>query len=212
MNKPGKLVVISGPAGSGKGTVIKELFDLNEYKYSVSATTRLPRPGETDGLDYYFISKEEFLNKISNGEMLEYVEYPGNYYGTLRKPVEEMLKKQYNVILEIEVEGALNIKEKFPEAIMIFITPPTYSELEKRLRNRGTETEESISKRLERAKKEIYCIEQYDYLVINETDLQKQAAFNINFIVESELKEQKSGENIINQEKAERFLQNYFNN
>ena len=203
MNNLGKLVVVSGPSGSGKGTVIKELFNLNEYKYSVSATARPPRPDEKNGLDYYFISKDEFLNKISNGEMLEYVEYPGNYYGTLKEPVEEMLKKEYNVILEIEVEGALNIKEKYPETVMIFLTPPTYSELEKRLRGRKTEAEETIRKRLDRAKKEINEIYKYDYLVINQTNMQKQAAIDINNIVEAE-------KNKINKEKTEKFLKNYF--
>ena len=227
-NNPGKLVVISGPSGCGKGTVIKELFNLNEYKYSVSATTRSPRIGETEGLDYYFLTKEEFFKKISDGDMLEYAEYLGNYYGTLREPVEKMLRKQYNVILEIEVVGALNIKEKFPEAIMIFLTPPTFSELERRLRERGTETEEGINKRLEKAKNEIENICKYDYLVINDFNMQKRAAFNINCILEAvkseylrqsehkdmpnEIKSiyKTAEENMINKEKTEKFLKNYF--
>jgi len=199
----GKLIVISGPSGSGKSTVVKELLAFGGYKLSVSATARKPRENEKDGIDYHFISKKKFENKISNHEMLEYVEYSGNYYGTLKEPVEKMLIEKYNVILEIEIDGAMNIKEKFPDTVMIFLTPPTYSELERRLRGRGTESEDSINKRLERAKKEVNFINQYDYFVINETDMQKKAAFDINGIVESE-------KNKINQKKAEKFLKNYF--
>ena len=220
----GKLIIISGPAGSGKGTILKELLNFMEYKYSVSATTRNPRAGEISGVDYYFFSKEEFLNKISNGDMLEYVEYSGNYYGTLRTHVEKMLNEKHNVILEIEVVGALNIKERFPEAVMIFITPPTYAELEQRLRNRKTETEEIVNKRLEISKKEVLSIEKYGYLVINECNMQKNAAFNIHCIIESEryadtdISKEKEIEaifkiaenNKINQEKAELFLKKYF--
>jgi len=202
-NSKGHLIIISGPAGSGKSTVLKELFNFAEYKFSVSATTRKPRIGEIDGIDYKFISKEEFEQKISDGEMLEYVEYSDNYYGTLLKPVEKLLKEKYNVILEIEVEGALNVKEKFPESIMIFLTPPTYCELEKRLRSRGTESEEVINRRLERGKKEIKCIDKYDYIVINEINMHKKAAYDIHCIVEAE-------KNKISQEKAEKFLKEYF--
>jgi len=203
MNNTGKLVVVSGPAGSGKGTVIKELFKLSDYKFSVSATTRNPRDGEIDGIDYYFISGEDFIRKISNGEMLEYVEYSGNYYGTLIEPVEKMLNEGYNVILDIEVEGALNVKTKYPEALLIFLITPTYSELEKRLRGRGTESEESINKRLDRGKKEIEYINRYDYLIINEFNMQKKTAFNINCIVEA-------GKYKLNQNKADNFLKDYF--
>jgi guanylate kinase len=141
MFKNGKLVIVSGSAGSGKGTVLKELFHLAEYKYSVSATTREPRIGEADGVDYYFLTREDFSGKIANGDMLEYAEYTGNFYGTPREPVEKMISEGYSVILEIEVVGALNVKEKFPEALLIFLSPPTYAELERRLRERGTETE-----------------------------------------------------------------------
>ena len=211
--KPGKLVVISGPAGSGKGTVLKELFNLsgdNKYKYSVSATTRNPRTGETDGINYYFLSRDEFFKKIADGGMLEYAEYCGNYYGTPREPAEKMLSAGYNVILEIEVAGAINIKGKFPQSVMIFLTPPTYAELEKRLRIRGTESEDVIQKRLEISKKEVNCIDKYDYLVINNTGLQKEAAFIINRLVEADLKA--TEEHRINAQKAENFLKNYFNN
>ncbi|MCL2773889.1 MAG: guanylate kinase [Oscillospiraceae bacterium] len=212
-SKSGKLVIISGPAGSGKGTVLKELFNLskdNEYKYSVSATTRSLREGEVEGVNYYFLSREDFFKKIANGDMLEYVEYSGNYYGTPREPVEKMLRFGYNVILEIEVVGAINIKEKFPQAVMIFLTPPTYAELEKRLRTRGTEAEEVIQKRLAISKKEVNCIDKYDYLVINDTDLQKETAFTVNCLVEADLKT--TEEHKINTQKAVNFLKSYFNN
>jgi guanylate kinase len=199
----GRLIIISGPAGCGKSTVLKELLNFAEYKFSVSATARKPRNGETDGIDYYFISKEEFEQKISNGEMLEYVEYAGNYYGTLKDPVEKMLNENYNVILEIEVDGAINVKKLYPEAIMIFLTPPSYSELERRLKNRGTESEEVQNRRLEISKKEIARIDKYDYFVINEIDMQKKAAFDINCIVET-------AKNKMNPKKAEKFLINYF--
>ena len=203
MNNTGKLIIVSGPAGSGKSTVLKELFKLADYKFSISATTRSPRNGEVHGIDYYFISREEFSKKISDGEMLEHVEYSGNYYGTLKEPVEKMLNEGHNVVLEIEVVGALNVKEKYPEALMIFLTPPNYFELEKRLRGRGTETEESINNRLERAKKEIENIGKYDYLVLNEFGMQKETAFDINCIVEAEKCK-------IKNEKAEKFLKDYF--
>ena len=181
----GKLIVISGPSGCGKGTVLKELRDLNKYKFSISATTRAPRGGEIDGVDYYFMAKEDFFEKISSGEMLEYAEYSGNYYGTPRAFVEKLLSEGCDVILEIEVFGAMNIKEKFPDAITIFLTPPTFAELEARLRARGTETEESIQRRLDVAKKEMEFIQNYDYLVTNESGMQKKAAFEINGIIEA---------------------------
>ena len=202
---PGKLVVISGPAGSGKGTVLKELFGLAEYKYSVSATTRSPRNGEADGVDYYFLSQNDFMKMAANGEMLEYVEYSGNYYGTPRTPVEKMLDSGYSVILELEVKGAVYIKEKLPQAVMIFLTPPTYFELEKRLRDRGTESGETVKRRLEISKKEIACIDKYDYLVINDNDMQRKAAFEINCIVEAE-------KNKTTAAKTKKFLDDYFGN
>jgi guanylate kinase len=199
----GKLVIISGPSGCGKSTVIKELFKFDGYKYSVSATTRSPRAGEIDGKDYYFLTEEEFFKKIANGEMLEHVEYPGNYYGTLKEPVEKMLGEKFNVILEIDVVGALNVKAKFPDAVMIFLLPPTYAEEERRLRSRGTESEESITERLERAKQELEYIGRYDYLVLNESGMQQKAAYDINCIVGIQ-------KNRISQEKAKRFIKDYF--
>lgn len=203
IEKPGKLIVISGPSGSGKSAVLAEIRKLNKYKFSVSAATRAPREGEEEGVDYYFVSKEDFFKKASNGEMLEYVKYAGNYYGTPKLPVEKMLKESHDVILEIEVKGAMSIKEKFPDAVMIFLTCPARAELEKRLRERGTEDEESIKRRLEIAEEEVLSIRHYDYLVKNESGMQKTAAFEIECIVEAE-KNKISGEN------AERFLKNYF--
>jgi guanylate kinase len=203
MNNSGRLIVISGSSGSGKSAVLKELLSLNKYKFSVSASTRTPREGEIEGIDYHFMPEEEFFKKVSNGEMLEYVKYSGNYYGTLKEPVEQMLKQNHDVILEIEVEGALNIKEKFPEAIMIFLACPSYAEMEKRLRSRGTESEKSIKKRLETAEKEIASIDRYDYLVKNEFEMQKKAAFEIDCIAEAE-------KNKITKKNAERFLKDYF--
>jgi guanylate kinase len=159
------------------------LFKLAEYKYSISATTRTPRSGEAHGVDYYFFSKDEFFKKADDGDFLEYAEYSGNYYGTLRKPVTEMLEAGKNVILEIEVQGAVNIKKDFPDALMIFITPPNFGELEKRLRSRGTESEEVIRRRLEIAKEEINNIDRYDYFIINEDNKQKEVAFVMNNII-----------------------------
>lgn len=200
---PGKLIVISGPSGSGKSTILKELLKSTDYKYSVSVTTREPRSGEIDGVDYYFLSKEEFLKKASSGEMLEYIEYSGYYYGTPRGPAEKMKEAGYNVIFEIDVVGALKIKEKYPETVMIFLVPPSYAEGEKRLRSRGTETEDSINKRLESSKRELGFIYKYDYLVLNEPDLPETAAFNINCIIRAE-------KHKLNREKAAGFLKVYY--
>lgn len=212
-NGKGKLIVITGFSGSGKGTVLKELFKLSDYKYSISATTRPPRIGEAHGVDYYFLSKEEFQKKIYNGELLEYVEYSGNFYGTLREPVIDMLEKGHNIILEIEVKGALDIKEKFPEALMIFITPPSYTELEKRLRNRGTESEKVIEKRLEISKWEINHISRYDYFIINEENRQKEAAEAINSIVNAGIDTECDVTKVkyrVDKERAQKFIEMYF--
>jgi len=204
----GRLVIISGPSGSGKSSVLKELFKMTDYKYSVSATTRKARKGETDGVNYYFITKDEFSEKVSNGEMLEYFEYAGNFYGTLKAPVEKMLGEGHTAVLEIEVNGAANVKKIYPGAVMIFLSPPTCGELEKRLRGRKTETEEAIKNRLEAAKKEIERVYEYDYLVLNGPDMQQNAAYNIKRIVDSDQKTEE--ESAVTPQKAKKFIENYY--
>ncbi len=184
--KKGILLVISGPAGSGKGTVNAHLLERDDFVYSVSATTRAPRPGEVDGVNYHFISKEEFLHRIEHGDMLEYTEYCGNYYGTPLKEAEEVLASGKNLILEIEVEGARNVKARYPDAVLVMLLPPSYSVQEQRLRGRGTETEEKILERLARAKEEILCAPAYDYVVYNRDGRDTEAAEDILAIVTSE--------------------------
>ena len=179
-------MVVSGPAGSGKGTVNAHLLKRDDFVYSVSATTRAPRPGEVDGINYHFISKQEFLGRIERGEMLEYTEYCGNYYGTPLKEAEAVLDSGKNLILEIEVEGAHNVKAKYPDAVLVMLLPPSYSVQEQRLRGRGTETEEKILQRLERAKEEVRLVSDYDYVVYNRDGCDTQAAEDILSIVTSE--------------------------
>lgn len=166
MNK-GMLIVVSGPSGCGKGTILAEVLKNDKFFYSISATTRNARPGETDGVNYYFLTKEKFENLIQNDGMLEYASYCGNYYGTPKKPVEDMLNQGKHVILEIEVQGAMKIKEKCPDALFIFILPPSLKELRRRLNKRGTESEEVIEKRLSEAAGEIEQAYKYDYAMIN---------------------------------------------
>ena len=166
MNK-GLMIVISGPAGSGKGTVNGHLLKRDDFVYSVSATTRAPRPNETDGVNYHFISREEFISRIDSGDMLEYTEYCGNFYGTPLKEAIEVLESGKNLILEIEVEGAHNVKAKYPEAILIMLLPPSFAVQEQRLRGRGTEAEDKILARLMRTREELDVVNDYDYLVYN---------------------------------------------
>lgn len=166
MNK-GLLIVVSGPSGCGKGTVLAEILKNDNIFYSVSATTRSPRPGEVDGVNYRFLTKDKFEELIDSDGMLEYAEYCGNYYGTPRKPVEDMLSEGKHVILEIEVQGAMKIMEKCPNAVFVFILPPSLKELRRRLNKRGTETEDVIEKRLGEAAGEIKQAYKYDYTVIN---------------------------------------------
>lgn len=169
MNK-GILMVVSGPAGVGKGTICKQfLKDNPEVELSVSATTRSPRPGEENGREYYFLSKEEFEEKIKTDNLLEYVCFVDNYYGTLKSAVEEKIEKGIDVLLEIEVEGAMNVKKKFPDSVLVFVIPPSFTELKDRLKGRGTETEEVIEKRLKRAGEEFECVKHYDYVLLNDT-------------------------------------------
>ncbi len=163
----GILLVVSGPAGCGKGTVLAHVIESGNYCYSVSATTRSPRPGEEDGVNYYFVTREEFEKKIENGEMLEYTEYVGNYYGTPKDYVERSLETGKNVILEIETEGAMNIKRIYPEALLLFIAPPDVETLEARLRGRGTEDEATIQKRMAKALSELALADEYDVKIVN---------------------------------------------
>ena len=163
-----KLIIITGPSGVGKGTVVKELLDRNKDIWlSISATTRNPRIGEKDGDNYYFISDEKFKDMIDKKEFLEWAQFAGNYYGTPLSTVNEKIEKGFIVLLEIEVEGAKQIKEKFPESLSIFLLPPSKEELEKRIRNRGTEKEEAIDRRLSRANYEIASSDQFDFVLTN---------------------------------------------
>ena len=164
----GKLIIVSGPSGSGKSTVTKIVKDKLNIPLSISATTRKPRDGEIDGKDYFFLSKEEFKNKIANDEFYEYAEVHGNYYGTLKKTVEENLDKGLNVILEIDVQGALIAKEKKKDAVLVFFRTKDMDILEKRLRDRKTDSEEVIQTRLKNAETELKYEDKYNYTIINE--------------------------------------------
>lgn len=167
--KDGLLIVISGPSGAGKGTICNEILKHDNVWKSVSMTTRLPREGETEGIDYYYVTKEEFEQKIENNEMLEYAEvYNGIYYGTPKTEVLQRLNNGMDVILEIDIEGALNIKKEFPNAVCIFIMPPSMKELKKRLILRNTETKEKILERFKKAYQEVNQVSKYNYVVIND--------------------------------------------
>lgn len=182
----GLMLILSGPAGSGKGTVNAILKDTGNFVNSVSATTRAPRPGEVDGVSYHFISRQTFLERIENGGMLEHTEYCGNFYGTPKKEAEEVLASGKNLILEIEIDGAQQVKKKYPEAVSVLLLPPSFAEQEARLRGRGTETEEKILARLERTKEELKCAQFYDYIVYNYDGRAKEAADQILAIIEAE--------------------------
>jgi len=181
----GILLVISAPSGCGKGTVIKELLARNEdLALSVSATTRLPRPGEEYGVHYFFMTKEEFIDRINIGDMLEHAKYVDNYYGTPKEAVERKLSEGINVILEIEVKGAMQVKNARPDAVTLFILPPSFDSLRDRLVNRGTESIDVIEKRLAMAKEEMTHAADYDYIVVND-DLQ-EAVMDIETIIRAE--------------------------
>jgi guanylate kinase len=186
LNRRGLLVVLSGPSGVGKGTVRKALFEMpeQEFVYSVSMTTRPPREGEVDGVDYYFVTREEFERQIAEGNLLEYAEFVGNYYGTPKDKVEEQLNRGKEVILEIEVNGALQVREQCKDAAFIFLVPPTRQALYDRLMNRGTESEEVVLARIAKANKEFKLAHQYDYIVVN--DEVHNAADRIMAIIRSE--------------------------
>ncbi len=169
MDERGILIVVSGFSGSGKGTIMNEIMrKYDNYALSVSATTRNPRPGETDGKEYFFKTVEEFEKMIAKDELIEYARYVDNYYGTPRAYVEEQLDAGKDVILEIEIQGALKVKEKFPDTLLLFVTPPTAEELRHRLVGRGTETMDVIDFRMKRAKEEALGMDRYDYLIIND--------------------------------------------
>ena len=163
----GKLFIISGPSGAGKGTICKRLIEETKVELSVSMTTRSPRPGEVDGVSYYFATKEEFCREIEAGGFLEHAEVYGNYYGTPKAKVLEKLAKGIDVVLEIDIQGALNVKTAYPDGIFIFILPPSMAELRKRITGRGSETEEAINLRLSQTLKEVSYIDKYDYCVVN---------------------------------------------
>ncbi len=186
LNERGLLVVISGPSGVGKGTVRKALFQMKNHDlvYSVSMTTRPPRPGEVDGVDYYFVSRETFEKRIKENKFLEYAEFVGNYYGTPRDKVEEQLDKGKEVVLEIEVAGALQVREQMNDAVFIFLVPPGKEALYDRLRKRGTEAIEIVNERMKKAEKEFLLAHKYDYIVVN--DEVNNAADRIMAIVRAE--------------------------
>ena len=186
MANKGILLVISGPAGSGKGTVVKILKATEQFACSVSATTRAPRPGEVNDVDYHFITQEAFKERIEKGEMLEYTSYCGNYYGTVLSEAMQTLESGQNLILEIEVEGAQNVKRLYPDAVLIMLLPPSFAVQEKRLRGRGTETEDKIKARLARAKEELKLLDRYDYVVYNRDGCELDCANDIMAIVRSE--------------------------
>lgn len=168
MKKSGVLSVISGFSGVGKGTIVKRLVEAENYALSISATSRAPREGEKHGQEYFFLTREEFHSMIESDGLIEWAEYVGNFYGTPKEYVEKKLADGENVILEIEPQGALKVKEKYPEAVLIFIVPPNAKELEHRLAGRGTEQEDVIKKRLKRAAEETEFISNYEYIVIND--------------------------------------------
>lgn len=198
LDDKGILIVISGPSGVGKGTVRQALFNMegHDLVYSISMTTRNPRPGEVEGKDYYFVSREEFQRRIDNGEMLEYAEFVNNYYGTPLDKVQSQLDSGHEVVLEIEVQGALQVREKMPNAVFIFIAPPSLETLKKRLISRGTDSLEAIKERCEKAINEVKLAYKYDYIVVN--DEVNNAADRIMAIIRAE------------HAKTERAIHNYY--
>ena len=184
MAKKGVLTVLSGFSGAGKGTIMKEIVNRYPYFLSISATTRKPRKGEVEGVDYFYHSREEFEAMIKNDELIEWAEYVGNYYGTPRKAVEKQLAEGKDVLLEIEMQGGMLVKKQFPDALLLFVTPPSFQELKRRLHERGTETEEEIARRMRRAAEEVVYMPLYDYLIIN--DVLEQAIQDVHQIIQTE--------------------------
>ncbi len=176
MAEKGTLLVLSGPSGVGKSTVLRKMMDgRDDMAFSVSATTRAPRPGEEEGKDYFFVTRERFDEMVERGELLEHAEFVGNCYGTPRSQVEQRLEAGITVVLDIEVQGAAQVKALMPEALTVFLAPPSLEALEQRLRGRGTETEETIRSRLETARKELLLAPTYDHIVVND-DVDRAAA------------------------------------
>lgn len=167
MKNKGLLLVVSAPSGCGKGTILGEILKDDSFYYSISATTRAPREGEQDGVNYHFITKEEFEQRIAQGGMLEYAQYCGNYYGTPKKEVEQMREAGRDVILEIEVEGAMKVRALCPDAVFLFVAPPSVEELRRRLNKRGTEAAEVIEERVSQASRELSYANRYDYIIVN---------------------------------------------
>ena len=192
MNK-GRLIVFSAPSGCGKGTMLAEILKNEKFRCSVSATTRSPREGEIDGVNYHFLTREDFESRINAEQFLEHAEYCGNYYGTLMSEVDSYLDKGINVILEIEVQGAMKIREKRPEALFVFIAPPSVAELTRRLKKRGTETDEVIAERVSQAAGEIAAAEKYDYIIVNDA-LEDAVSDFFEVIRAEELKSENMGE------------------
>lgn len=184
MNRKGVLTVVSGFSGAGKGTIMKELVKKYPYQLSISATTRNPRQGEEDGREYFFLTREAFESMIEKDQLIEWAEYVGNYYGTPKKYVQQKLDQGEDVILEIEMQGALKVKAKFPEALLIFISTPNAVELRRRLIGRGTEDLDVIKKRLWKACDEASFMKYYDYIIVN--DVLEEAVENLNQIIQSE--------------------------
>ena len=197
----GVLLIISGPSGSGKGTIVERLVAGDGYSISISATTRTPRPNEEEGVHYFFKTHDEFKNMVDQGELLEHAFFVGNYYGTPKDYVEKQLMLGNNVILEIEVQGALQIKKQYNDAVLIFAIPPTLKELRRRLELRGTENRETIDSRIDRAEVELEYLPKYDYIVINDTI--EKTVEDINTIVEAERMKARRNVGIIEQFKGD---------